>query len=95
MNHGITLYLIEPKPIMKKIKRLLIGLMIFHSFSCSVTKNQNKGNVLPQNFDYQTEFKTIKSVMILPFEINGVSKNSLFDTGADYSVIQRNSLIPI
>ena len=31
--------------------------------------------------------------MILPFEINGASKNFLFDTGADYSVIQRDSII--
>ena len=78
---------------MKKLKLLLLGLIILIAFSCSVTKNQNKGNIVPENFDYQTEFKTIKSVMILPFEINGVSKNFIFDTGADYSLIQRDSAI--
>ena len=78
---------------MKKLRLFLIGLIIFHSFSCSVTKNQNKGNVVPENHEYETEFITVKSVMILPFEINGVSKNFLFDTGADYSIIQRDSII--
>ncbi len=78
---------------MKKIRLLLIVLLILNSFSCSVTKNQNKGNVVPENFFYQTEFKTIKSVIVLPFDINGVSKNFLFDTGADYSIIQRDSII--
>jgi len=78
---------------MNIIKPLLIGLIILNSYSCSVVKNQNKGNVVPENFDYQTEFETIKSVIILPFEINGVSKNFLFDTGADFSIIQRDSMI--
>ena len=78
---------------MKKFKSLLIGLIILTTFSCSVTRNQNKGNVFPENFEYQTEFKTIKSVIILPFELNGVSKNFLFDTGADYSLIQRDSIL--
>ena len=78
---------------MKNLKPLLICLILFISFSCSITKNQNKGNVVPQNFNYETEFTTAKSVMILPFELNGVSKNFLFDTGADYSIIQRDSLI--
>lgn len=78
---------------MKNLKLLLIGLILFISFSCSVTKNQNKGYVVPQNFNYETEFTTAKSVMVLPFEINGVSKNFLFDTGADYSIIQRDSII--
>ena len=78
---------------MKKFTPLLIGLIILTTFSCSVSKNQNKGNVVTENFDYQTEFKTIKSVMILPFEINGVYRNFLFDTGADYSLIQRDSII--
>lgn len=78
---------------MKKLKTLFVLLIVLNTFSCSVTKNQNKGNVFPQDFDYQAKFMTIKSVMILPFEIDGVSKNFLFDTGADYSLIQRDSII--
>ena len=76
---------------MKNIKPLLFGLMLFLSFSCSVTKNQKKGAVVPQNFNFEIEFTTAKSVIILPFEIDGISKNFLFDTGADYSLIQRDS----
>jgi len=76
---------------MKNLKPLIFGLILFLSFSCSVTKNQNKGTVLPQNFNFETQFTTAKSVIILPFEIDGISKNFLFDTGADYSLIQRDS----
>lgn len=79
------------KPNMKNLKPLLFGLVLFLSFSCSVTKNQKKGTVLPRNFNFVTEFTTAKSVIILPFEIDGVSKNFLFDTGADFSLIQRDS----
>ena len=76
---------------MKNLKQLLFGLILFLSFSCSITKNQKKGTVQPQNFNFETEFTTAKSVIILPFEIDGISKNFLFDTGADFSLIQRDS----
>jgi hypothetical protein len=78
---------------MNKIKILLIGLLVLNAFSCSITKNQIKGNVVPDNFDYETEFTTAKSVIILPFELNGITKNFLFDTGASFSLIQRDSTI--
>lgn len=88
---------------MEKLKILLLGLLVLNASCSSITNKQNKGNVVPENFEYKTEFMTaksvmnlpfeiIKSVMILPFEINGVSKNFLFDTGADYSIIQRDSI---
>lgn len=78
---------------MKFLKLLLFASIIFLSFSCSITKNQKKGTVLPEKFNYETEFTTVKTVMIIPFKINGVSKNFYFDTGAQYSFIQRDSLI--
>jgi hypothetical protein len=78
---------------MNKLKILLIGLLVLNASSCSVTKNQIKGNVVPDNFDYETEFTTAKSVIILPFELNGITKNFLFDTGASFSLIQRDSTI--
>ena len=78
---------------MKNLKLLLLTTTLFISFSCSVTKIQKKGTVQPQNFNFVTEFTTAKSVIILPFEIDGISKNFLFDTGAYYNVIQRNSTI--
>jgi hypothetical protein len=78
---------------MMNLKLSLFVLILFLSFSCSVTKNQKKGIVFPKDFNYETEFTTAKSVIILPIELNGVSKNFLFDTGADYSVIQRDSTL--
>ena len=75
---------------MKNQKPVLLGLILFLLFSCSITKNQKKGTVFPQNFIYEIEFTTAKSVIILPFEINGISKNFLFDTGADFNLIQRD-----
>ena len=61
--------------------------------SCSLTKIQKKGTVLPESYNHEIEFTTKKTVIILPAEINGVSKNFLFDTGADFSIIQRDSMI--
>ncbi|WP_339334245.1 MULTISPECIES: hypothetical protein [unclassified Croceitalea] len=78
---------------MKNLKPLLFGLILFLSISCSITKNQKRGTVLPQSFNFKTEFTTAKSVIILPFEIDGISKNFLFDTGADFNLIQRDSII--
>jgi len=78
---------------MKNLIPFLFALIFFLTLSCSVTKNQKKGTVSPKDFNYETEFTTAKTVIILPFELNGVSKNFLFDTGADYSVIQRDSTL--
>ncbi|TXD85247.1 hypothetical protein ESY86_01525 [Subsaximicrobium wynnwilliamsii] len=78
---------------MKNLKPVVFALILLLSFSCSVTKNQKKGTVLPERFNYETEFTTAKTVMIIPSKINGVSKNFYFDTGAQYSMIQRDSLI--
>ena len=72
---------------------LIFSLIVINTLSCSISKNQTKGEVIPENFYYKTEFETMKSVMILPFEINGITKNFLFDTGADYSLIQRDSIL--
>lgn len=78
---------------MKNLKLLLLTITLFISFSCSVTKNQKKGRVQPQNFNFETEFTTAKSVIILSIKIDGISKNFLLDTGADYNVIQRDSTL--
>lgn len=74
-------------------KQFLLISIVTLLLGCSITKNQNKGNVVPENFNYQTKFETIKSVMILPVEINGISRNFVFDTGANYSLIQRDSIL--
>jgi hypothetical protein len=76
---------------MKSLKPILFPIFLFLIFSCSSTKIQKKGTVFPKNFDYETEFTTQKTVLIVPVKINGISKNFLFDTGADFNVIQRDS----
>ena len=78
---------------MRNLKPLLFALILFLSFSCSISKHQKKGIVLPEKFNYETLFTTVKTGMIVPSEINGVSKNFLFDTGAQFSIIQRDSII--
>ncbi len=78
---------------MKILKPLFFTLLLLLSFSCSVTNYQKKGTVQPKSFDTEIEFTTVKTVMIIPSIINGVSKNFYFDTGAQYSIIQRDSIL--
>ncbi len=85
---------IKPSLIKMRNTILIISAILMLAFaSCSTVRNQNKGNVVPANFEYETTFETSKSLIILPFEIDGVSKNFLFDTGADYSLIQRDTMV--
>ncbi len=79
---------------MKNLNPILLGLMLLVFFGCTaVKKHQKKGIVNPKDFDENIEFTTIKSLIVLPVEINGTSKKFIFDTGADYSLIQRDSTI--
>lgn len=76
---------------MNKFKLLSLGLTLLVLFSCSSTKNQKKGAVQPERFNFETVFTTAKTVIVLPCKIDGATKNFLFDTGADFSLIQRDS----
>jgi hypothetical protein len=78
---------------MKNLKLLLLASILLLSFSCSVTSYQKKGTVKPTSFNSEIEFTTAKTVIIIPSKINGVSKNFYFDTGAQFSTIQRDSII--
>lgn len=76
------------------VKRLLIVLVMYALVAgCSITKKQNQGYVLPNQFHYKSQYSTIKSLIAIPVEINGTSKNFLFDTGADFTFIQRDTSI--
>jgi predicted aspartyl protease len=68
-----------------------IVLLFLPSFflSCTTPYFQKKGEVSPKSIDYNQSFTTNKSVVILPFKMDGELKNFMFDTGADYSVINR------
>ncbi|EZH73838.1 hypothetical protein ATO12_18065 [Aquimarina atlantica] len=78
---------------MKITKVIWFVVFSFSISACSIHYKQRKGNVLPEGFYYKTKFTTVKSVIVLPFQINGVKKNFLFDTGADYNLIQRDAII--
>jgi len=78
---------------MKINKSILIICTSIMVFSCSITRKQEKGYTSTNDFYHKISFSTAKSVIVLPVKINGIEKNFLFDTGADYNLIQRDSLI--
>ena len=73
----------------KTVTLSFYGLVALLFTSCSIAKLQQKGNVSPDVFTFETLFTTQKSIPILPFDFDGITKNFLFDTGADVSLIQR------
>lgn len=77
---------------MKKYLPLLPLLLLFFLAGCSVKHLIKKGKVASKDFYYKTSFDTIKSMPLIPAKLNGTSKNFLFDTGAQLSVIQRDSI---
>lgn len=76
-----------------KLQRILLIILIGFLANCSVVKTTQQGIVYPNNFDYSGHFEIIKSVVVLPCNINGKSKNFIFDTGADFSVVQRDTML--
>ncbi len=73
----------------KTVTLLFYELVALLFISCSITRLQQKGNVSQDVFTFETFFTTQKSIPILPFDFDGITKNFLFDTGADVSLIQR------
>ena len=57
---------------------------------CSISKLQKQGHTIPESFHAKLPFETYKTVMVMEANINGVSRNMIFDTGADYNLIQRD-----
>ena len=78
---------------MKNIKSILSILSLYYLLGCGVGKMQKQGKVIPGNFDTELDFTTAKSIILIPGKINTSTKNFLFDTGADLSLVQRDSLI--
>lgn len=75
------------------INFLVIILVISLPFgSCSSTKKlermYNKGSVSITGYKTTVSFTTERGIVILPVEINGQTKNFLFDTGASGTVLQ-------
>lgn len=76
---------------MKTIRLFLILLIFGSLYSCSIIKLQKHGYISSESFHYKSDFSTIKTLIVLPVEINGHKKNFLFDTGADVTLIQSDT----
>jgi hypothetical protein len=79
---------------MKYIKGNTISLIIsiFIISGCSTTKLADQGKVTPDQFYAKRNFETAKSLIVIPCELDGQAKNFLFDTGAQVSAVQRDSI---
>ncbi len=60
---------------------------------CSISKLQNQGSVDTLHFHSKIKFETYKSVIGFDLKINDEHRKFIFDTGANLSVVQRDSLI--
>jgi hypothetical protein len=75
------------------LSRMLLVLSFFYLGGCAtITRLQNKGYVDEKVIQYSFEFTTVKSLILVPVEIDGQTKNFIFDTGASFSMIQRDTL---
>ncbi len=77
-------------PTLIRVSILLISLI---AYGCSLTKLQDKGEVENSTFHHKMEFSTAKSLILIPVEIDGQTKNFIFDTGADLTLIQSDTLL--
>lgn len=53
---------------------------------------QNKGYVEDKVFHDSLKFATAKSLILIPVKIDGQTKNFIFDTGANLSLMQRDTI---
>ncbi len=75
-----------------KIRLFSILLLALFLVNCSVKKLQRAGAVNPTDFNTKVSFETHKGVIGLDLSIDGQERKFLFDTGADLTVIQRDSI---
>ncbi|MEM7109377.1 MAG: hypothetical protein AAF519_14220 [Bacteroidota bacterium] len=59
---------------------------------CSVEKLQQAGTVYPADFNSKVSFETFRGVISLDVSIDGQVRKFLFDTGADLTIVQRDSI---
>lgn len=69
---------------------LLLSLLVITS--CSVTHLQHEGSVQPHHFYHEMEFETYRSIIVIPVMVKGNSRNFLFDTGANLTILQQDSI---
>ncbi len=77
-----------------RIQALLLTIAIIGGLTaCSTTRLQQEGTVETEANHYKLQFSTTKTLIILPVEIDGVTKNFLFDTGAEVTVLQKDTIV--
>lgn len=69
-----------------------ICFLLFVCFGCTANKQLTQGSVEPKEFNAKVSFTTAKSLVLIPCEIEGNTKNFIFDTGAQVTTIQRDSI---
>jgi hypothetical protein len=79
---------------MKKISCSVIALSLLLLCGCASTQKLiNQGKVQPSDFHSTISFTLAKSVMLIPCEAYGKTTNYIFDSGAQVTAVQRDSLI--
>lgn len=77
-----------------RIQALLLTIAIIWGLTaCSTTRLRREGTVQTEAYNCKLQFSTIKTLIILPVEINGATKNFLFDTGAEVTVLQKDTIV--
>lgn len=66
--------------------------ILFIYTGCTSTNRLTQGEVKPIDFYSIVKFTTAKSIVLIPCELNGELKNFIFDTGAQVTTIQRDSI---
>ncbi len=77
---------------MKNLKYIILILVLATTSACTYRGFQKKGSVETPEFYYSSGFTTMKSLLLIPVEIDGETRNFLFDTGAGATVVQREVL---
>ncbi|MEM9831986.1 MAG: pepsin/retropepsin-like aspartic protease family protein [Bacteroidota bacterium] len=80
---------------MKLITRILYSVLLLATVGCfNLKKLQQTGYIQPEDFYYEFPFNTYKSLIIVPVKLSDdTPRNFLFDTGADLTVIQRDTIV--
>jgi hypothetical protein len=74
------------------LRLALIWMLALHLGCSAIAVQQSKGTVAPVPFYSKVAFDTVRSVIVLEADVDGQPGKLILDTGADLSVIQRDSL---
>ncbi len=72
---------------------ILMVILLVQLSACTVKKMQRAGYVMPEGYYTKVPFDTYKGVIAIEVTIDEKKKKFLLDTGADLSLVQRDSLI--